>query len=203
MQLARITAGALAAFASGCGPQINSFAVTPARACAGDTVTVVYSARGTATLRVTPRRVGAGTDTTRYELVVIKGRKVTHAAQDVLTYRGAAGDTLVLGPTRRLGGDSVEVAESLGSDDWPDFVVIGELWSASGRPIVAAHAGQVAVLGADAGSTAFDGAPVAGDWDLRAPLLSDERFATPGHSPPDRLRLGVTVRCRPDSGDGR
>lgn len=203
MKLARLTAGALLALAPGCGPRINSLAVTPARACAGDTVTITFSARGAAVLRVAPTRPGAGTDTTRYELVVTKGRKVIHAAQDVLIYRGAVRDTLVLGPTRRLGADSVGITESLGSDLWPDFVVIGSIASASGRPVAVAHAGRVAVVGTEAGPTPFDGAAVAGDWDLRAPLLPGERFATPGHSPPDRLRLGVELRCRPDRGEAQ
>ena len=203
MKAVPVPVGVLVALAAGCGPRISSFAVTPARACAGDTVMVAFSARGTASLRVAPSRVGSSIDTTRYQLIVSKGGKTASASQDVLVYRQTDADTLVLGPTRRHGADSVRVVDNLESDLWPAFVVIGAITSASGRPIAVAHDGKVAIVGTGSAPTALDGSAVAGGWDLRAALLPGEEFAVAGRSPPDRLRLGVQIRCRPSLGASR
>lgn len=180
---------------SACGPVIHSFAVAPARGCLGDTVSVTYDVRGTGTLHVAPPRVGEKTDTTRYQLVVTKGSKVVQAAQDVLIYRGADLDTLVLGPSTKLGADSIRVQQTLREDLWPSFVTIRTIASASGRPIRVTHNGKISVVEVQSVVTGLDGLPVSGDWDLRAARLPNEQFGTPGRSPPDRLRLQVLLQC--------
>jgi hypothetical protein len=155
-----------------------TFAVTLARACADDTVSVTYSVSGTATLRVAPPRLGSKTDTTRYQLRVTKGGKMAHAAQDMVVYRGEEMDTLVLGPSRRHGADSIVVKDSIRTDLWPDFVCTRGIALASGRPIAIAHNGKTAVVGAQLATSMLDGSPIAGDWDLRPALLPGERFVT-------------------------
>jgi hypothetical protein len=195
MTLARDGLVGLLALAVGCGPKISSFTVTPARACATDTVVIRYATHGTGELRVMPRRVGTATDTTRYLLVVTKNGKSIPRAQDVLVYKKSDTDTLVLGPTRRHGADSIRVQDTLRIDFWPTFIVIGEVTSASGRPVAITHNGKSAVAAVNQPAVELAGSPVTGDWDVRAALLPGEQFATPGHSPPDRLRLRVVLRC--------
>lgn len=177
-----------------CSPTINEFTVWPRRACPDDTVHIAFDVNGQARLSMVTRS-GAAADTITYTLVAERNGKTAFARQDVIRWLSPPSKELVF-MTVPLGRDSLKAIDTLSAETWQSGLALGGVTSQTGRSITVIHAGRAVIVPGDGSpSTGFNGAPVYGAWELRAPLLPGEVMGDPAHSPPDRLRLGTTLVC--------
>jgi hypothetical protein len=184
----------LGLFPVACSPTINEFTVWPRRICPDDTVHVAFDVSGKANLSVVTRS-GSSADTITYTLVAERNGKTAFARQDVIRWLSPPSKELVF-MTVPLGRDSVQAIDTLSAETWQSGLAIGSMASQLGRAITVIHAGIAVVIPGDGSpSMAFDGTPIYGAWELRAPLLPGEVMGDPAHPPPDRLRLGTTLMC--------
>lgn len=195
---------ALVGFAA-CAPKIQSFQVRPRRACAGDTVNVVWRAGGDVRLETKPDLPAAGPvaragslrvavqDSTLFRLRI--GKTDAYREQGVAVFAPGVEKTIAL-RTRPLGDTAVVAAASPPVGQWDSLVVIGAARSLAGRPLHVEHAGRSATLPADsAPSEALRGLPMAGSWSVTAPLIGGEVMGDTAHPPPGVLHLGVRLIC--------
>ena len=177
-----------------CSPAINEFTVWPRRICPDDTVHVAFDVSGKANLSMVTRS-GSSADTITYTLVAERNGKTAFARQDVIRWLAPPSKELVF-MTVPLGRDSVKAIDTLSAETWQSGLALESVALQPGRAITVIHAGIVVVIPGDGSpTTAFDGAPIYGAWELRAPLLPGEVMGDPAHPPPDRLRLGTTLMC--------
>ena len=183
-----------------CSPKINEFTVWPRRVCPDDTVHVSFDLTGQARLSIVTRG-GTAADTITYTLIAERNGKTAFARQDVIRWLSPPSKELVF-MTIPLGTDSLKAIDTLSTETWQSGLVLGSVASQTGRAITLIHAGRVVVIPGDGSpSSAFDGAPIYGAWELRAPLLPGEAMGDPAHAPPDRLRLGTTLVCNQEGGN--
>jgi hypothetical protein len=125
-------------------------------------------------------------DTVSLTLVVKKGRDSVTALEDILEFPSRFNHTVAVETSR-------EGAELVGRDTtnpalWPAWFVIHTVRAPSGRSLAVRHGERSVTLAADgAPSSALQGVPLAGAWELRSPLGTGD--------PPDLLRLAATVNC--------
>jgi hypothetical protein len=178
----------------GCGPKIHSFSVEPRRACPDDTVRISFSVTGTPHLEVTTTS-GEGPETVTYTLIAERQGKSRFARQDVVRLSAQQERPLSF-PTIPLGTDSLSASDTLPADNWNSSARLAGLSTLSHRDVWVTHLGRVALLRGDGTpSNEFVGLPLAGLWELAAPLKAGEILGDPAHAPPVRLKLLTTIRC--------
>ena len=177
-----------------CSPKIISFSVAPRRACPDDSIAVNWKVVGTPSVTVT-KRGGLLADTLTYTLVVQRHDKRKYARQDVIRFRAAQPETLVF-VTLPRGQDSLWCVDTLRAADWNSSLEIDTTASCSGRDIRLLHGGRDVLLRGDGSrSLALSGVGLEGRWELRSRLLPGEAMGDPVHSPPEKLRILVTLQC--------
>lgn len=188
-----------------CAPKIQHFTVAPQRACAGDSVDVVWRAGSDARLTATPPLAEAPApapagslrvavrDTTQFVLQIVGTH--THREQDVAVYQ-PGGEKIFGVATHRLNDSTLTGAFTSGRGQWDSLTAVGEARSLSGRLLHVEHAGRSATLAADSSwSSAFGGARAAGRWEVTAPLVGEEVMGDTLHPPPSMLRFSAKLIC--------
>lgn len=184
-------AGVAAIAVAACGPKIDHFDVSPVRACVGDSVRIAYAVHGTPQLTVV-RHGAPPSDTTAYQLTATRHGKVKFARKEVVTFWPGNEKTLAF-DTDSVVGDSIASTDTLPAQRWGS-IPLWSVASASGRGIRVTHNGKTAVLPSDGRpSDDLRGTPIAGVWEMRAPILPGETPGVPQHAPPASLRLHVAV----------
>lgn len=187
-----------------------AFEVTPRRICKGETVQVRWmEAEDRGVLLTEPEVPGAGNvgeegslqptlrDTTRFRMLAIAGDDTTRSVQEVAVFSDGQRKSIVFS-LRAIGDSAVGASERLRTDVWSSKIRLGTLAGHAGRPVTVRHAGRETVLAADSTpSNSFQGLPVRGDWEVRAPLLPGEELGNPDKAPPTRLYLLATLICAP------
>lgn len=192
LQRSSLTAGCTLVILAACGPKIQRFEVVPVRMCLGESVVVAYAVRGAPQL-VVQRRGGPPTDTTTYTLTVTRRGKVAFARKDVIVFWPASGTVLAF-DTRLAGPDSLASTDTLSAERWGPSLRLVSASSLSGRVIRVTHGGRTVVLPADgSASDAVRGVPVAGPWELSAPLLPGESVGSAISPPPAALYVRVQL----------
>jgi hypothetical protein len=177
-----------------CGPKITEFTATPRRVCLGDTVRLTFKTRGTPQL-LAVRHGNATADTTSYVLVAEARGKRAYSPMDVVTFSPAARPSLAF-DTELLGRDSLLARDTLSAETWPDALRLDQVLADSGRALVVRHGGRQDLVSPDEdGSSAWQGLPVSGAWEVHAALLPGETAGDPAHAPPRHLYLRLSLSC--------
>lgn len=190
-----------------CGtPTIESFRAEPLRVCRGDTVALHWQATGDVRLESEPSLPVSGSysamdtveivlqERTLFRLSALGGED--YAEQEVLVYRSGQLDTLSA-PTAASGDSALTATIDVPPGKWEDILRIRSMTGLSDRPLTIWHEGHEAMLPADGSpSTAFEGVPIGGHWELYAPLISGETMGDPENPPPSTLEFLVRLECQ-------
>jgi hypothetical protein len=190
----------------GCHPQIVRFEAAPQRLCANRSTRLEWEVKGSADLAARPPVAGTGkvsssgskpfaiAETTTFTLTAERFGSSKVAEQEIEAF-SVGGTKSLLGRTSCEAGAIVAVA-TLPANEWDDLARVDTVRIVGARTIMVSHADRKTTLGPKARrSEEFRGAPVAGEWILRAPLLPDEVCGNPEHHPPATLGLTVTISC--------
>jgi hypothetical protein len=192
MRLLVLYAVLLLTLGASCGPKVRSFVLSPRNVCQGGETRITWEVSGTPKLLVRHGRVTeAGSnepDTLTLLLIVTKGRDSVTALEDILEFPTRFDHTVAIETTRE--GDEVVGRDTANAALWPASFVIQSVRSPSGQRIAVHHGERSVTLAADGSpSTALQGTPLAGAWELRS-------SAGPGNAP-DLLRVNAIVSCVP------
>jgi hypothetical protein len=167
----------------GCaGPAVESFRITPRVLCEGESAVANWDVRGEASmtflLEPEPAADGSKEDEKQVELVQL---------------HPVGAEPIVFG-TNRMEGDQVVASGEKNPELWTERVQVASLAACDNRSIQVRHAGRAAMLPTGgAPSEALAGTPLAGEWELRSVLTSDEQ-----HNPtlrPKELEILATFAC--------
>ena len=193
-------------FELGCaGPSIQHFSVDPQVLCEEESAVIRWDATGelamTYSLESAPAGESScdarGRETFAITLVARKGSEEKPRKVEVVQLHEGGAEPIAIRTTRLEGARVVAVGEK-NPTLWSDRVQIATVASCQSRVVEVQHAGKTTVLPANgAASYALSGTALAGSWEFRSPLSSDEQ-KNPALRPKD-LEVLTTFRCRKDA----
>jgi hypothetical protein len=193
-------------FELGCaGPSIQHFSVDPQVLCEGESAVIRWDATGELAMAYSLESAPAGEsscsargrETFAITLVARKGSEEKPRKVEVVQLHEGGAEPIAIRTTRLEGAKVVAVGEK-NPALWSDRVQIATVASCQSRVVEVQHAGKTAVLPANgAVSDALGGTALAGSWEFRSPLSSDEQ-KNPALRPKD-LEVLATFRCRKDA----
>ncbi len=197
--------GAGVFFELGCaGPSINRFEIEPQILCEGQNAVVRWETSGEPALAFSlePGHNGGSNCTTKgretfaFTLVARKhGQDQVRKVEVVQLHEGGT-EPIALRTSSIEGADVVASGEK-NTALWSERVQIVTLAACQGRVIRVQHAGMTVLLPATGTpSDALRGTGLAGLWELRSPLSSEEQ-KNPGIRPKE-LEVLATLSCRED-----
>lgn len=186
----------------GCAPTIRSFTITPQVICAGESAIIRWDASGDTQLTVAPEPPPAsmadcamrGRSTSAYTLIARRNGKDVRSELEVLELQDGGAEPIALS-TNAVEGQAVVASGVKNNELWSNRVSIASVAVCDRREIQVKHADRVATLPASgAPSDAFDGMPLAGQWELRSPMSNDEQNYPKMR--PKELAILATFRCQ-------
>ncbi len=186
----------------GCvGPAVESFRITPRVLCEGESAVANWDVRGKAsmTFLVEPEPAGkqtcraSGKETFMFRLAAASGRKEDEKQVELVQLHPVGAEPIVFG-TNRMEGDQVVASGEKNPELWTERVQVASLAACDNRNIQVRHGGRAAMLpagGAPSGELA--GTPLAGEWELRSVLTSDEQRNSTLR--PKELEILATFAC--------
>ena len=188
----------LALLAAGCAPTIRSFTAAPPEICGDGQVRINYQTSGKPSLFVNVKEDADDPDREilSFRVVAERFNKTTPAVQDVIRYKTAEPASEFVLHAVPFGEAFIQAVYT--NTDRPSSLTLAKIQNLNDRPVEVEHNGRSDTLPGNGGSSLkFQGSPQDGLWKLTAPLLPGEKFRDPAHSPPDRLRLSLTLECPP------
>jgi len=200
---AKATLCAVSFFGFGCaGPSIQHFSIEPQLLCEEDSAVIRWDASGDLAMSYSLESASAdtsgcaarGRETFAFTLTAHKGSQEAQREVEVVQVHQGAAEPIAIRTTRLEGANVVAVGEK-NPMLWSDRVQVATVISCQGRVLQVYHAGKTAALPANgAASDSLSGTPLAGSWEFRSPLSSDEQN-NPELRPKD-LGILASFRCR-------
>lgn len=193
-------------FELGCaGPSIDRFQIEPQVLCDGQRAALSWDASGEPAMAFSlePAPTGGsdctarGRETFAFTLVARRRGKEAERKVEVVQLHESGAEPIAI-RTSRLEGSDVVASGEKNPALWTQRVQIATVAACQNRAIQVQHAGKTVLLPAKGiPSDALAGTPLAGSWELRSPLSSDEQ-TNPGHRP-KALEVLATFRCEKDA----
>jgi len=196
---------------SSCAPAIYSFHVAPNRICAGDQVTLDWSASKAGTISATPEQPTPGKVPAKGSASVVPTASARYHLEVKNLWGSAARDNdveLLAGRTLAIGNSVADPAHPASctertlavvalapSDAWSAHAVVGDVTTLTEdrHRYQIEHAGVRLDLAPGETSSAFRGKPVSGEWALSLTLLDGETCGT--RSIPLNLGIQLVAAC--------
>jgi hypothetical protein len=185
-----------------CGPSIHAFKVDAQTVTAADSIKVNWEVSGKPTLLIHENVAGGGNGggsktggpELYLELTLVAQKNGKEARQfiQVVVLPPESVDTIVF-VVSALHGDTLIAAGEKNITRWGDHFLLGDVASASGRPLLITHAGKTALV-QDVDSVTFRGVSNSGPWEIRS-LLTDAEKRDPTIAPATlRLRTKLLYK---------
>jgi len=183
------------------GPRIYQFDAKPRVLCGKNAPAFAWNTDGEASLDIEaepsppqdPSCARTGIDLYEMTLLVRKSSDTVTRRMEVAHVAGRATEPVAI-ETQQVVGSEVVASSDKNAGIWNPAVEVVTVVACGGRELHVEHAGRTATLSTGAPSSAFEGTPLGGLWELRSPLTTDEQ-TTPS-SRPRQLALVATIRCK-------
>ena len=183
-------AAVVACLLGSCGAQVVSFDAAPRHACPGDTVTISWKVKGTASIKLTPPVEGVPSGDVQTDgklsikpvrptMIELSARRLlsSKTAQQEITMDRSALVTAPLADAT-CQGDVLTSAVDVNISDHL-LVTTVKVREGDERSYRVEHLGRHAELGPDGETREFAGTPIKGRWVLATQLSSGEACGTP------------------------
>jgi hypothetical protein len=191
---------------AGCAPKITRFDVLPVHVCEGTASAVTWEISGSLELMTTPAIQPLQGEPLRYQATedTVFTLRVTRwpyqnpqvSETEVIVYRTPPLVSEPIAFQMQCDGSSLIGILPRPATQWDPRIRLETVASDGSREITVEHEGRSSTLTASApSSTAFQGAPMAGTWQLTTPLSANERCGDPGAAPPARIILTTHLMC--------
>ena len=191
---------------AGCAPKIARFDVLPVHVCEGTPSVVTWEISGSPELTTSPviqplpgqPLSYQATEDTIFTLHVTRWpyQNPEVSETEVRVHRTPPPVREPIAFTMNCEGSSLVGILPRPATQWDPRIQLETVASDGSREMTVEHEARSAVLTASApGSSAFQGATMAGTWKLTTPLGANERCGDPGAAPPARIILTTQFMC--------